>query len=125
MAASPALTPHVALDLTPHVALDLAPRVAFDLAIDYARRILRPGGEIDVATAPILLDAANALIATAVGDLTIDFAEVTFADSGLLHALLDIRALVRAQGAGLWLVNEPSCVLRLFMASGFRAVLAR
>lgn len=104
---------------------ELAPRVAFDLEIDFARRTLRPCGEIDAATAPILLDAANAFMGTAVGDLTIDLAKVTFADSGLLHALLEIRNDLRAQGAGLWLVNEPACVLRLFLASGFRAVLAQ
>ena len=100
------------------------PHVSFDVAIDLTHRTLRPSGEVDTATAPILLQAANALIATAVGDLTIDLAGVTFADSGLLSALLDIRNQLRAQGAGLWLVNEPSCVRRIFFACGFWAELA-
>lgn len=99
--------------------------VSFDVGIDFAHRTLRPSGEIDAATASVLLSAADALMSAAVGDLTIDLAAVTFADSGLLHALLDIRNGLRAQGAGLWLVNEPSCIKRLFLASGFRAVLRR
>ena len=99
-------------------------QVSFDVAIDLTHRTLRPSGEIDTATAPILLEAATAVMIV-VGDLTIDLAGVTFADSALLHALLSIRNQLRAQGAGLWLVNEPSCVRRIFFASGFRAELAR
>jgi anti-sigma B factor antagonist len=106
-------------------ALASDPDIGLDVATDFARRTLAPSGELDIATAPVLLSAADTLIAMAVGDLTIDLSAVTFADSSLLHALLDIRNKLRAQGAGLWLVNEPSCVKRLFLASGFRAVLAR
>ena len=105
-------------------ALESHSRVSFDVAIDLTHRTLSPSGEIDMATAPILLDAAKAFM-TVVGDLTIDLAGVTFADSALLHALLSIRNQLRAQGAGLWLVNERSCVQRLFLLSGFRAELAR
>ena len=105
-------------------ALASGPHVSFDVAIDFTHRTLRPSGEIDTATAPLLLDAANAVMAV-VGDLTIDLARVTFADSALLHALLIIRNQLRAQGAGVWLVNEPSCVQRIFLACGFRAELAR
>ena len=104
---------------------DFAPAIAFDLDLDFARRYLKPCGEVDAATVPILLDAAKAFMAAAVGDLTIDLAGITFADSALLNALEMIRSDLRAQGAGLWLVNEPDCVLRLFLASGFRAVLAQ
>ena len=105
-------------------ALESHSRVSFDVAIDLTHRTLRPSGEIDTATAPILLDAAGAFM-TVVGDLTIDLAGVTFADSALLHALLSIRNQLRAQGAGLWLVNERSCVRRIFLVSGFRAELAQ
>ena len=99
--------------------------VSLDVVIDVARRILTVRGAVDAASGPSLLGAADALLTTAVGDLTIDLAMVTFADSTLLRALLDIRRVLRTQGAGLWLVNEPSCVQRLFVDSGFRAVLAR
>jgi anti-anti-sigma factor len=102
-----------------------APHVGFDVAIDVARRTLTLRGAIDAASAPSLLGAADALLTTAVGDLIIDLAKVTFADPTLLRALLDIRRVLRAQGAGLWLVNEPSCVKRLFLDSEFRAVLTR
>jgi len=104
---------------------ELASAIAFDLELDFARRYLTPSGEVDVATVPILLDAAKAFMASTVGDLTIDLAGITFADSALLHALEEIRRDLRAQGAGLWLVNEPACVLRLFRVSGFRAMLAQ
>lgn len=93
--------------------------------VDSVRRTLTPYGEIDVASAPLLLKAAEKLIGEAVGDMTVDLAAVTFADTGLLHALIDIDGQLRAQGAGLWLVNEPSCVKRLFLASGSRAAFAR
>jgi len=102
-------------------AITLAARMGFDLEINYARRTLRPCGEIDATTAPKLLDAANAFMSSAVGDLIIDLAQVTFADSALLHALLDIRTDLRMQGARLWLVNEPPNVVRLFQLSGFIA----
>lgn len=104
---------------------EFAPRVVFDVGLDHARRCLKPSGELDGATAPILLNAAKAFMAVAVGDLTIDLAEVTFADSALLGALVDIQRELHAQGARLSLINEPACVLRLFLASGFRAVLAQ
>lgn len=103
----------------------LVSRVNFDLGIDFTRRALTPSGEIDAATAPILLDAADAFMSMAVGDVTLDLAQVTFADSALLHAVLVIRNALRAQGAGLWLVNEPTCVKRLFQASGFAAEFAQ
>ena len=106
-------------------AFESHPDVSFDVAIDSTHRTLRPSGEIDMATAPILLEAAGAFMSTEVGDVTIDLAGVTFADSALLHALIVIRNDLRAQGAGLWLVNELFCAQRLFLASGFRPVLAR
>jgi anti-anti-sigma regulatory factor len=102
----------------------LVPPVGFDLAIDFVHRTLKPCGKIDATAARVLLGAANAFLTMAVADLTIDLAEVTAADSALLDALRAIHNGQHAQGAGLWLVNEPSCVKRLFLASGFRAVLA-
>ncbi len=104
---------------------ELSSAIAFDLDLDFARRYLKPCGEVDGVTVLILLDAAKALTAAAVGDLTIDLAGITGADSALVQALVEIRRDLRAQGAGLWLVNEPACVLRLFRVSEYRAVLAQ
>jgi len=97
----------------------LAQYANFDVEIDDTSRTLKPRGEVDALTAPILFDAAKAMMAAEVGDVTVDLARVTFASSALVNGLISMRTELGRQGAGLWLVNEPSCVLRVFRASGF------
>jgi anti-sigma B factor antagonist len=48
-------------------------------------------GELDVATSGFVVDAVIQLMAPGIPQLAIDLSEVTFIDSGGLHALLRLR----------------------------------
>lgn len=50
--------------------------------------VVRPQGEVDVRTAPVLRRAMDDAVATAAGDLVVDLSAVTFIDSSGLGVLL-------------------------------------
>jgi anti-anti-sigma factor len=62
----------------------------FWVRIDSSRRTLQVGGELDLATTPLLLEAADVVLATP-GGLTVDLTAVTFLDAVALGALVGLR----------------------------------
>jgi len=58
-------------------------------------------GEIDLATAPELVEQATALVADGPARLLLDFAEVSFLDSSGVAALVSIQQRAATHGTGL------------------------
>jgi anti-anti-sigma factor len=93
----------------------------FDISIDVEAREIGLAGEVDMATAPLVLAAATSFFGSRHGDLTLDLAGVTFADSSLLNVIEEIN---RQLNADLRLINASAPVKRLFLAGGATRLLA-
>ena len=76
-------------------------------------RTFRLEGELDVLSAPRLLEAFAGMSGEADGQATIDLSGLTFMDSSGLHALIDIAHSQNGHGP-LILERVPPMVLRLF-----------
>jgi anti-anti-sigma factor len=90
-------------------------REIFDISIDIQAREIGLVGEVDMATAPLLLTAATSLFSPHPGDLTLDLTGVTFADSALLNVIDEITGRLNVH---LRLINPTAAVKRLFLAGG-------
>jgi anti-anti-sigma factor len=75
-------------------------------------------GEIDVASAPTLADALDALSRVGATFVTVDAAAVTFIDSTGLRALVRADGVLRARGGRLHLADPSPAVRRLVELSG-------
>lgn len=79
--------------------------------------VVRPRGEIDVATVDLLRDAVDA--ESAAGDeLMLDLREVAFMDTSGLRYVLELNDRCQRDGCALRLVRGPSAVQRVFEVSG-------
>ena len=78
--------------------------------------VLAVEGEIDLSTAPQLQRALEELGPT-VGDVVLDFSQVTFLDSTGVGALIHGRRQL-AEGASLRLVSDRPAVVKLFELTG-------
>ncbi len=81
-------------------------------------RTVRVAGEVDLASSRFLRTALSATPSPG-GDVTVDLAAVTFADTQLVHALTHLQAEQSRQGGRLDIVNVPPRVERLFAMAGF------
>jgi anti-anti-sigma factor len=90
-------------------------REKFDISIDIQARVIGLVGAVDIATAPLLLAAATSLFGLHPGDLTLDLAAVTFADSALLKVIDELTGRLNVD---LRLINATAAVKRLFLAGG-------
>jgi anti-anti-sigma factor len=79
---------------------------------DGSTRVVRVGGEIDVATAPYLHDAILDQIRAAPRTV-VDFAEVTFIDAAGVNALLRANRTAQDLGARLTIVHVHGLVDRV------------
>ena len=80
------------------------------------------GGELDIATAP-LLDATLADVErNGTGTVLLDLARVQFIDSTGLRSLLSARQRAEAAGRKLRLANLPVDVERVFDVTGVRRI---
>lgn len=80
---------------------------------------LHLAGEIDVATAPRLYDAAmDAARLNDPPDVTLDFADVDFCDSSGLNALVRSRKRIAAMRGRFALVHLPRRVLDMLNRTG-------
>jgi anti-anti-sigma regulatory factor len=94
-------------------------RFEVDLISDVARgRTVRVCGEVDIATSALLRDALMAA-ADGSGDITVDLAEVTFADTHLGHDLIELRVRQDGYGHRLNVINIPRRVRRLLVLANF------
>ena len=87
----------------------------FDVLIFVQDREIGLIGEVDMATAPLLLAAASSFFGPPGGALTLDLSGVTFADSALLNVIEQITDRLNAD---LLLINATAAVKRLFLAGG-------
>ena len=71
------------------------------------RYVISLDGDLDMATAPVLAEAVNRLMAgTTVGQLMVDLAEVRFLDSSGVRALLQARKAAEEHGVT-FMVSRP------------------
>jgi anti-sigma B factor antagonist len=98
--------------------------IAISLGPDRARVYLR--GELDLATAPLLHQHLDDLLA---GNgqhrslVLIDLADLTFCDSSGLRVLLHILDRCQRVGTNLRLTNVPANIHRVFELTGTTSVL--
>lgn len=79
-------------------------------------------GELDVATAPLLIDAIAAITH---GPVTIDLEEVGFIDSSGLGAVVAAHQRLAAAGRRLEITGRSPMVARVFEVSGVEEILRR
>ncbi len=90
-----------------------------DIVVDGPRRrTVQVCGEVDLASAPLLRRALQEA-ADRGCDLTVDLSGVTFADTHLGHALVDLRWRQAQRGQRLAVVNIPPRVRRLLTLARF------
>lgn len=82
------------------------------------RTVLSLAGELDIASAPLLEQAAEGLERSGDRPLVIDLSEVTFMDSTGLRALLLVRQQAAEGDRQLFLRPGPRQVQRVFELSG-------
>jgi anti-anti-sigma factor len=75
------------------------------------------GGELDLASAPALLEAVG-IAARAAYALTIDLSRLSFIDSSGIQAVLMARDTCASLDVPLWLVPGPRAVQRVFALTG-------
>jgi anti-anti-sigma factor len=78
----------------------------FDVYVDHVARCVEVVGDLDLATVPLLVDAAVSLRTNPPRDITIDLESVTFIDAGAFGALVGLSNVQYAQGALLHLVGN-------------------
>jgi anti-anti-sigma factor len=83
-----------------------------------AGAVITVQGELDVATAPRLRAAADALAPASGQVLVVDLAGVTFCDSSGISALIAARNVAEDAGAGVALVAVPARLARTFALIG-------
>lgn len=91
----------------------------FELRIDRVEpwTVIRPSGEIDLATVGRVEQAAAAVA----GDLVIDLRAVTFLDSSGLRLLIEQERRARDDGHAFAIVAGPPSIQRLLKIAGLDA----
>src|SRR4051794_14997398 len=91
------------------------PRLDLELEPDRERVIVRPAGEIDIATVHLLEAEVQQLLDRGFDELIIDLADLTFIDArGARH----IYELAQRMGDGLTVRPGPAAVQRAFEITG-------
>ena len=98
------------------MSLDLQVRDSFrcELEPERERVRVRPIGEVDMATAPVVQEHLTELMAAGFRQVTLDLRGVRFLDSSGLRMILEWDARSRADGFSFALVAGPPNVQRLF-----------
>jgi anti-sigma B factor antagonist len=79
---------------------------------------IRPIGELDLATVPVVQARLDELPAAGFAHLVLDLREVSFLDSSGLHLILTLDAAARGNGLSFELVPGPAPVQRMFEVTG-------
>ena len=75
-------------------------------------------GELDIASAPRLQEAAESMLARRVSRVAIDLSELAFIDSSGLRLLIDLHDRAGADGWSLALVNPSEPTRAVFEITG-------
>jgi anti-sigma B factor antagonist len=104
----------------------MGPRSQFRTELESNNGVVRVAlsGELDIASAPLLEEALDAVIANGFLAVMVDLRELTFIDSSGLRALLRARARADTSGKGLILVGASDAAQRLFELTGTQFLLA-
>ena len=104
----------------------MGPTSHFRTELDSNNGVVRVAlsGELDLASAPILEEALDAVVSDGFAGVMVDLRELTFIDSSGLHALLRARTGADTSGKGLILVGAPDAAQRLFELTGTQFLLA-
>lgn len=81
---------------------------------------IRPVGELDLATVPVVDDQLGELQAAGFKHLTLDLRAVSFVDSSGLRMIFEWNARSRADGFAFRLIAGSPTVQRLFELTGMR-----
>jgi anti-anti-sigma factor len=98
------------------------PGAAFSVEVDSPRHLVRVSGELDHATAPVLVAAAQSL-ADEPGDLVVDLGGLTFVDSAGLNTLVELGVAAHDRGCSLRLRNVTGHVRRVVTLGGLTSLL--
>ena len=79
---------------------------------------IRPVGELDMATVPLVGAQLDELAAAGFAHLVLDLREVSFLDSSGLRLIMSWSAKARADGLAFELVAGPAPVQRMFDVTG-------
>ena len=85
--------------------------------------VVRPTGEIDIATGPMLEEQVEALVDAGIRRCAIDLTGVEFIDSAGLQMVLASRAALRRVGGDFTLKGASPSVARILDISGMTALL--
>ena len=85
---------------------------------DRASVIVRPVGELDLATAPIVDAHLAELVAAGFDSVVLDLRKLFFMDSAGLKLLMSWEARSRAEGIALRVLPGPPAVQRVFDVAG-------
>lgn len=93
--------------------------LSVDLLMVDATAVLSVRGEVDLATAPTLREAARTLLAHGTSPVVVDLSEVPFMDSAGVHVLVEMLARLQAQNRRLAIAcREHAQVHRLLALVG-------
>jgi len=97
------------------------PPEQFDIAVEEREGVVvvRPKGELDLATAP-LLDEILRELAGRGANAVLDLSETAFIDSSGIRTVLGAYAASRRDGFGLTMLPGPPAVMRVLELSGVR-----
>jgi len=106
--------------------LVLSPDLLLTVAVEAPEpdvRVVRPRGEIDLATAPLLRDALHAALQDELRLVAVDLDEVAFLGAHGLDALLDGHRAATARGVGFVLAGGHRPARRVLALTGLSGVL--
>jgi anti-anti-sigma factor len=102
---------------------NVAPLAAFDVQLDRSERRICVGGELDMATVPVLARAMALLLDIDPVDSIVDLAGLTFIDAAGLGCLVRYAAQISARAGKTTLVGVTPRVARVFDIGGLRHLL--
>jgi len=76
--------------------------------------LFRVNGELDVFTAPQLLDLVDASLKNGADSIAFDFSELTFMDSSGLRVLVSAKRQATERGGQVYVIGISGAVRRLF-----------
>lgn len=86
-----------------------------DVHVDPARRLLRPVGDLDEATCPLLLDAVETLSEARPGEIRISLAGIRFLGAAGINALVRVADTQRANSHPMRVEDVPDRVARIIV----------
>jgi anti-sigma B factor antagonist len=96
------------------------PTAEFEVRVEPARDVVcvKPRGELDLATAPVLREQVTELVAVGFDHLVIDLRGLSFMDATGVRLLVWLTDQARSDGWQLSLIDGPDQVQRILALTG-------